>query len=233
MARNLHHGRCPGGSRDRVCPHRAIDRRESPPWISLFAVDTTSKGYTVGRKLDKLGLKTSDTAELSLVDVEVPVEDLLGVENADSPIWPKICPASGWALRITSYSARRRGPPSNSPCEYTTQRHVFGSAVASFQNTKFELGGVQGRRRRDGGGCRSRDGRPYSDELTPAEAASVKLSCTGERRSSHRSLSATTRWLWIHERSTRLRVCTPTTGCTIYGGTSEVMKVIIAKNMGL
>ena len=56
----------------------AEDRRFG---ISLFAVDTKSEGYSIGRKLDKLGLRTSDTAELAFVDVKVPVEDLLGEEN--------------------------------------------------------------------------------------------------------------------------------------------------------
>src|SRR4051794_3196748 len=62
--------------------------RTSPPLennrrfgISLFAVDTTSPGYEVGRKLDKIGLKTSDTAELSFTDVRVPAMDLLGEED--------------------------------------------------------------------------------------------------------------------------------------------------------
>src|SRR5699024_8494774 len=59
-------------------PPRADDRRFG---ISLFAVDTSPEGYSVGRKLDKVGLRTSDTAELAFTDVKVPVEDLLGEEN--------------------------------------------------------------------------------------------------------------------------------------------------------
>ena len=47
----------------------------------LLVVDTKSPGYAVGRKLDKLGLKVSDTAELSFTDVQVPVENLLGEEG--------------------------------------------------------------------------------------------------------------------------------------------------------
>lgn len=65
----------------RTSPPRANDRRYG---ISLFAVDAHSPGYSVGRKLDKLGLRTSDTAELSFENVEVPTEDLLGVEDEDS-----------------------------------------------------------------------------------------------------------------------------------------------------
>ena len=62
----------------RTAPPREDDRRYG---ISLLVVDTKSEGYSVGRKLDKLGLRTSDTAELSFTDVKVPVEDLLGEEN--------------------------------------------------------------------------------------------------------------------------------------------------------
>src|SRR6202000_3276985 len=59
----------------RTAPPTAEDRRFG---ISLLVVDTKAAGYAVGRKLDKLGLKVSDTAELSFSDVKVPVEDLLG-----------------------------------------------------------------------------------------------------------------------------------------------------------
>jgi len=59
----------------RTAPPKPDDRRYG---ISLLVVDTKSDGYSVGRKLDKLGLRTSDTAELSFTDVKVPVEDLLG-----------------------------------------------------------------------------------------------------------------------------------------------------------
>ncbi|HEY9351729.1 MAG TPA: acyl-CoA dehydrogenase family protein, partial [Nocardioides sp.] len=59
----------------RTAPASADDRRGG---ITLLAVDTSLPGYEVGRKLDKLGLKVSDTAELSFTDVQVPVEDVLG-----------------------------------------------------------------------------------------------------------------------------------------------------------
>src|SRR6201996_3115483 len=62
----------------RTAPSKDDDRRFG---ISLLVVDTKLPGYTVGRKLDKIGLKTSDTAELSFSDVRVPVEDLLGEEG--------------------------------------------------------------------------------------------------------------------------------------------------------
>ena len=79
---DLHHRRRPRRPRHRLRPHRTRPPpRTAAHGISLFVVDTKSEGYSVGRKLDKLGLKTSDTAELSFADVKVPVEDLLGEES--------------------------------------------------------------------------------------------------------------------------------------------------------
>src|SRR5260370_6424010 len=65
----------------RTAPAREDDRRYG---ISLLVVDTSLPGYTVGRKLDKLGLKTSDTAELSFSDVRVPPGELLRQEHKPS-----------------------------------------------------------------------------------------------------------------------------------------------------
>ncbi len=62
-----------------VCARTAAPREDDRRFgISLLVVDTKSEGYAVGRKLDKMGLRTSDTAELSFSRCEVPVEDLLG-----------------------------------------------------------------------------------------------------------------------------------------------------------
>ncbi|SIS14530.1 acyl-CoA dehydrogenase family protein [Williamsia sterculiae] len=49
--------------------------------VSLLVIDKDTPGFTVSRKLDKMGWRASDTAELSFVDVRVPVENLVGVEN--------------------------------------------------------------------------------------------------------------------------------------------------------
>lgn len=49
--------------------------------VSLLVVEKGTEGFTVSRKLDKMGWRASDTAELSYVDVKVPVENLVGVEN--------------------------------------------------------------------------------------------------------------------------------------------------------
>src|SRR6476646_1974156 len=79
----------------------ADDRRHG---ISLLVVDTKSEGYSVGRKLDKLGLKVSDTAELAFVDVKVPVDDLLGEENKGFYYLGHNLASERWGIAYGSYA---------------------------------------------------------------------------------------------------------------------------------
>lgn len=67
--------------------------------ISLLLVEMGTAGFSVGRKLKKMGWWASDTAELFFDDCRVPAENLIGVENAASPAsWP-ISRASAWPWR--------------------------------------------------------------------------------------------------------------------------------------
>ena len=117
--------------------------------------------------------------------------------------------------------------------EYTKQRTVFGKAVASFQNTKFELAACQA----EVDAAQAVVDRALeahdAGELTPAEAASAKLFCT-EIASEviDRCLQLHGGYGYINEYPIA-RLYADNRVNRIYGGTSEVMKTIIAKNMGL
>jgi hypothetical protein len=215
-----------------VCARTAAPTAENRRHgISLFAVDTTSKGYTVGRKLDKLGLKTSDTAELSFVDVEVPVEDLLGVENAGFSHLAENLPRERFTIAMLSYA--QASAAVEFAREYTTQRHAFGTPVASFQNTKFELAACKAEvDAMEAVVDRAIDAHD-SGELTAADAASVKLFCTETAaRVIDRCLQLHGGYGYMNEYPIA-RLYADNRVHRIYGGTSEVMKVIIAKDMGL
>src|SRR5690606_3514747 len=118
----------------RTAPPKPDDRRYG---ISLLVVDTKSEGYRVGRKLDKIGLRVSDTAELSFTDVRVPVEDLLGEENMGFTYLGQNLPQERLGIAVSAYA--QAAAALRFAVEYTKQREVFGRPVASFQNTKFEL----------------------------------------------------------------------------------------------
>lgn len=212
----------------RTSPPRDDDRRFG---ISLLVVDAHADGYAVGRKLDKLGLQVSDTAELAFTDVRVPVEDLLGEEDRGFSYLGQNLPRE--RLCIAMNASAQATTAVRLAQEYVEQRTVFGQSVASFQNTKFELAACL---------VEAEAAEGYADraleaydagELSAAEAAKVKLFCT---EVAHRVID---RCLQLHggygfmNEYPIARLYADNRVNRIYGGTSEVMKMIIAKDMGL
>ncbi|MDX2357408.1 acyl-CoA dehydrogenase family protein [Dietzia sp. PP-33] len=215
-----------------VCARTAAPREDDRRFgISLLAVDTKLEGYAVGRKLDKVGLKTSDTAELSFTDVKVPVEDLLGEENRGFYYLGQNLPSERWGIAYGAYA--QAAAAVRFAKEYTQQRTVFGKEVASFQNTKFELAACQAKV--DAAQAVADRALEALDagELTAAEAASAKLFCTEV------AAEVIDRCLQLHggygfmNEYPIARLYSDNRVNRIYGGTNEVMKTIIAKNMGL
>jgi acyl-CoA dehydrogenase len=212
----------------RTAPADAENRRNG---ISLLVVDTKSDGYAVGRKLDKLGLKTSDTAELSFTDVRVPVEDLLGEEGEGFSYLGRNLPQERLGIALGAYA--QAAAAIRFTQDYVTQRVVFGQPVAAFQNTKFELAAckakVDAAQAVVDRGIEALD----AGELTPAEAASAKLFCTEV------AADVIDRCLQLHggygfmNEYPIARLYADNRVNRIYGGTSEVMKSIISKDMGL
>ncbi|MFE1951221.1 MULTISPECIES: acyl-CoA dehydrogenase family protein [Streptomyces] len=215
-----------------VCARTAAPTAEDRRFgISLFAVDTKSEGYSIGRKLDKLGLRTSDTAELAFVDVKVPAEDLLGEENKGFGYLGTNLASERWGIAYGAYAQAQAAV--NFAKQYVQERTVFGKPVATFQNTKFELAACQA----EVDAAQAVADRALealdAGELTAAEAASAKLFCT---EVAHRVID---RCLQLHggygfmNEYPIARLYADNRVNRIYGGTSEVMKMIIAKNMGL
>ncbi|MFD3460101.1 acyl-CoA dehydrogenase family protein [Nocardia fluminea] len=212
----------------RSAPASDTDRRHG---ISLLVVDTKSPGYAVGRKLDKLGLKVSDTAELSFTDVRVPVSDLLGEANKGFSYLGQNLPQERLSIALGAYAQAKAAI--RFTLEYTRGRSVFGQPVAQFQNTKFELAACQAEvDAAEAVVDRALDALDR-DELTPADAASAKLFCSEvASRVIDRCLQLHGGYGYINEYPVA-RLYADNRVNRIYGGTSEVMKMIIAKDMGL
>ncbi len=212
--------------------------RTSPPQegnrrfgISLFAVDTKSEGWAVGRKLDKLGLRTSDTAELSFTDVRVPAEDLLGEEDEGFSYLGQNLPQERLGIAYGAYA--QAAAAIRFTQAYVEDRKVFGTTVASFQNTKFELAACQAEVDAAQAVCDRALEAHDAGELTAVDAASAKLFCTEVAgRVIDRCLQLHGGYGYMNEYPIA-RLYADTRVTRIYGGTSEVMKLIIAKSMGL
>jgi acyl-CoA dehydrogenase len=212
----------------RTSPAPAENRRAG---LSILAVDTTSRGYTVGRKLDKIGLHTSDTAELSFADVRVPAENLLGEEGRAFEYLMQNLAQERLSIAVDAYATATAAL--RFAVEYVKERQVFGKPVAAFQNTKFVLAEcateVEALQVMVDRALDLHD----EDELSAADAAKIKLFGTEVAgRVIDKCLQLHGGYGYMLEYPIA-RLYTDTRVSRIYGGTSEVMKTIIAKSLGL
>ncbi|MFC0453198.1 acyl-CoA dehydrogenase family protein [Rhodococcus jostii] len=206
----------------------ADDRRHG---LSLLVVPTDSPGFEYGRKLEKLGLRASDTSELSFTDVVVPAENLLGEQDRGFSYLGQNLPRERLSIGVGGVSSAAAAV--RFAKDYVTERKVFGKPVSSFQNTKFVLAecatDVEAAQVLVDRGLELDD----SGELTAADAARIKLFCTEvTARVIDKCLQLHGGYGYMLEYPIA-RLYADTRVSRIYGGTSEVMKTIIAKDMGL
>ncbi|MEU0990374.1 acyl-CoA dehydrogenase family protein [Streptomyces sp. NPDC005953] len=212
----------------RTAPATAEDRRHG---LSLLVVPTNSAGFAYGRKLDKIGLRSSDTSELSFTDVRVPVENVLGEPDVGFSYLGQNLARE--RLQIGVGAVASASAAITYAREYVLERQVFGKPVAAFQNTKFVLAEcateVEALQAMVDKGIELDD----AGELTGADAAKIKLFGTEvAARVIDQCLQLHGGYGYMLEYPIA-RLYADTRVSRIYGGTSEVMKTIIAKDLGL
>ncbi|WP_326673558.1 acyl-CoA dehydrogenase family protein [Streptomyces sp. NBC_01257] len=212
----------------RTAPYDLTDRRGG---LSILCVDTISEGFAVGRKLDKIGLRAQDTAELSFTGVRVPVENLLGEEGAAFRYLTHNLAVERLGAAINAYA--NAAGAIGFATDYVREREVFGKPVAAFQNTKFVLAECA----TEVTAAQALVDRALTEhaagELTAADAARAKLFCTEVAgRVIDKCLQLHGGYGYMLEYPIA-RLYADTRVNRIYAGTSEVMKTIIAKDLGL
>lgn len=107
--------------------------------ISVFMVETQNlPGYRVGRILDKMGLKSQDTAELIFEDVRVPASWLLGgAEGKGFAQMMSDLPYERMIIAVGAVAAMEGAI--DATARYVKERHAFGKPVGDFQNSRFKL----------------------------------------------------------------------------------------------
>lgn len=214
-----------------VVARTATDPDDRRAGLTLLVVEDGMPGFTRGRVLDKMGLKVQDTVELAFDDVRVPVANRLGEEGAAFRYLGHNLPQERMTVAVGSVAQARAAL--DTTIDYVREREVFGRTVASFQNTKFELAAVAAeieaaQAMLDRAVLSLVDG-----ELSGADAAKVKLFCTETQgRAVDRCLQLFGGYGYMTEYPIA-RLYADARITRIYAGTSEVMKVIIAKSLGL
>ncbi|MEM9723197.1 MAG: acyl-CoA dehydrogenase family protein, partial [Bacteroidota bacterium] len=105
--------------------------------ISLIVVDANTPGFTKGKPFTKLGLKASDTCELFFEDVKVPKENLLGQEGWGFIMMMQELPRERLTIAIAAIGAVRGALEET--LAYTQERRAFKQPICAFQNTQFKL----------------------------------------------------------------------------------------------
>jgi acyl-CoA dehydrogenase len=212
----------------RTGPAPAENRRDG---LSVLVVESSSPGFSVGRNLEKLGLKAQDTTELFFHDVPVPAANLLGEDGQAFRYLLHNLPQERLTIAVAALASASAALALT--IDYVTQRNVFGQPLSSFQNTKFVLADCA--TRIEAGQAlvdRALDAH-NAGELTVADAAKAKLFCTemqakvvDECLQLHGGYGYMLEYpiarLYADARVTR-----------IYGGTNEIIKTIISKDLGL
>ncbi|WP_433295227.1 acyl-CoA dehydrogenase family protein [Pseudonocardia sp. CA-142604] len=105
--------------------------------FSLLVVERGMPGFERGRRLEKVGLKAQDTAELSFTDVRVPAANVLGAPGSGFVSLMQNLAQERLSIAVGSVAGAARALELT--LDYTKERTAFGRPVANFQNTRFEL----------------------------------------------------------------------------------------------
>ncbi|MFF0490141.1 acyl-CoA dehydrogenase family protein [Nocardia sp. NPDC004068] len=199
--------------------------------LTLLVVEDGMPGFTRGRMLEKMGCKVQDTMELAFDNVRVPQANRLGEEGRAFGYLGHNLPQERMTVAVGSVAQARAAIAAT--VDYVKQRKAFGTPVASFQNTKFELAAMSAEVEA-AQAMADRAVRELIDgELSAADAARVKLFCTEvQGRVVDRCLQLFGGYGYMMEYPIA-RLYTDARVARIYAGTSEVMKLLIARDLGL
>ena len=207
------------------------DPKSAHKGISLLVVEAGRPGFVKGKRLEKMGMASQDTSELFFEDCRVPVANRLGAEGAGFTMLMQKLQQERLCVAIGALAAAEQ--VTKDTVTYCKEREAFGKPISKFQNTQFKL--VE---------CATKVqiGRAFLDQVIAQHIAGKYLVTE----------CSMAKW-WMTDMSQEvIDTCLqffggygymleyPVTRAfmdarvqRIYAGTNEIMKVIIAKQMGL
>src|SRR3954468_20121162 len=199
--------------------------------MSLLVLERGMPGFERGRNLDKLGQHAQDTAELSFTDVRVPVENLLGEEGRAFAHLVDRLPQE--RLGIAVAGAAGATAALDLTLEHVKGRQAFGQSIGSFQNTRFKLAELATEIDIAWHFVDDCIRALNSGELTAVDAAKAKWWCTElQGRAVDTGLQLHGGYGYITEYPIA-RAYADSRVTRIYGGTTEIMKEVVGRDLGL
>jgi len=197
--------------------------------ISLIIVEAGAEGFKKGRNLDKIGQNSADTSELFFEDVRVPITNCLGEENRGFAYLMNQLPQERLQIASSAQAGAQRA--FDEAVKFTKERKAFGQTVFDFQNTRFTLAGLKAKLQAGWAHLDWAIARHLEGKLTAAEASAAKLFHTelqweicDATLQLHGGAGYMNEYpiarLWRDARVQR-----------IYGGTSEIMKLVVSRTI--
>lgn len=207
------------------------DPAERAKGISLVCVETEdAEGFARGKKLDKIGMDSSDTSELFYDDVFVPGENILGGEEGKG--FGQLMGELGQERLIIAAGAILTIEKAiDTTLDYVKGRKAFGQTIWDFQNTQFVLADLKARGMAAKVFVNDCIARHLKGELTLDAAAAAKLFATElQGETVDKCLQLHGGWGYINEYPIA-RMFRDSRITRIFGGSNEIMKMLIARSM--
>ncbi|MDQ6936512.1 MAG: acyl-CoA dehydrogenase family protein [Actinomycetota bacterium] len=199
--------------------------------LSLLVLERGLPGFERGRNLDKVGMHSQDTAELSFTDVRVPAANLLGVENQGFLQLVKKLPQERMSIAVGAIAETRAA--FDHALVYVKERTAFGKTIGSFQNSQFTLAEVATEIDVTQTFVDRCVNLLNADELSAEDAAKAKWWCTElQGRTVDRCLQLFGGYGYMMEYPIA-RAFVDARVTRIYGGSTEIMKQVIGRSLGL
>jgi acyl-CoA dehydrogenase len=207
------------------------DPKNAHRGISMFVVEANRKGFTKGKRLHKMGMASQDTSELFFEDCRIPAANRIGEEGAGFMMMMQKLQQERLCVAIGAVTGAER--VLEDTIAYTKERKAFGKPISKFQNTQFKLVECL---------AKVQVGRAYVDKVVQEHVAGKYLvtECSIAK-------------FWTTDMAQEVideclqffggygymleypvtRAFMDARVQRIYAGTNEIMKVIVAKQMGL
>ncbi|MGK2881139.1 MAG: acyl-CoA dehydrogenase family protein [Mycobacterium sp.] len=220
-----------GINADLVIVVACTDPEKGAQGFSLLVVERGMQGFERGRKLDKIGLDAQDTAELSFTDVHVPAGNLLGEEGMGFIYLMQNLPQE--RLNIAVMAAAAMETVLEQTLTYAKERKAFGKPIGSQQNSRFLLAELA---------TEATAVRIMVDEFIRLHLAgklSAEQASMAKWYSTEAQVRLVDRCLQLHGGYGYMREYPVARAYldarvqTIYGGTTEIMKEIIGRSLGV
>lgn len=199
--------------------------------ISLLMVEEGTPGFTKGRQLDKVGMHSQDTAELYFEDCRVPAANLIGEEGKGFSYLMEKLQQERLVVALAAQTASE--DMLEMTLDYVKSREAFGKPIGSFQNTQFKLAEIATKVELGKTFLESliEDHLAGKDVVTKVSMAKYWITDTAREISADcMQLHGGYGYMEEYKIARRYRDIPV---ASIYAGTNEIMKMIIAKNMGL